>query len=231
MRSVPRWLAAAAGGAAKRAKAAKQPAKPSAKTETPTPTPADFGMVFNPKGLDLDAFEDDMVRCIDCLTQAEEDRAEMVRLEDQLHKAAGELIVHSDVYSSLPDKDKEWLNQSEQFIKTSNALVAQVEKRLKLLDVIIDANSKVIEEGEGEIKEVPPMEKNFSTRVADLVSAIYVSLESAPKLNEADEEDEENDEDDEEISEEDLKMMEEQLELRAKAQKVQAREKPSRNKS
>ena len=66
MRSGSRWLAAAAGSAAKRAKATKQPGATEArsKMEGPAPSVADFGLVFNPKGVDLDAFEDDMVRCL-----------------------------------------------------------------------------------------------------------------------------------------------------------------------
>jgi hypothetical protein len=198
MRSVARLFAAA-----KRPRAAEAARKAHPPVAKQTMTLDDLGIVFNPQGLDLGALEADMVRCVESLTVAEEKRAQLARIEDQLQHAASQLVMRTvGAYSDDPAKEQSWLRECDAFVTVGETLLAQAQKHAKECDAVIENNVRIIEEAEGTVKEVSALDKQFQARVADHISAIYNALEKLPEQKQNDEEDDEEDDEDDEFEDE-----------------------------
>jgi hypothetical protein len=183
---------------AKRPRAAEAARKAQPPVAKQPMTLDDLGIVFNPQGLDLGALEADMVRCVETLTVAEEKRAQLERLEDQLQHAASQLVMRTTgAFRDDSVKERSWLRECESFMSVGETLLAQLQKHAKECDAVIENNVRIIEEAEGTVKEVAQLDRQFQARVAEHISAIYTALEKLPEQEENDEdEDEENDEDD-----------------------------------
>lgn len=164
----------------------------------------DLGIVFNPQGLDLEALEADMVRCVEMLTVAEEKRAQLARMEDQLQRATSELVMRTTgAFRDDAAKEQAWLQECEGFVTAGETLLAQLQKHAKECDAVIDNNVRIIEEAEGTVKEVALLDSQFQARVAEHISSIYTAMERLPEQEENDDDDDEIDEEDEEDEEED----------------------------
>jgi ATP-dependent protease HslVU (ClpYQ) peptidase subunit len=201
MRSVARLFAAAKRPRA--AEAARKAQPPAAKQ---TMTLDDLGIVFNPQGLDLGALEADMVRCVESLTVAEEKRALLERIEDQLQHASSQLVMRTvGAYKDDPAKEQSWLRECDGFVTVGETLLAQVQKHAKECDAVIENNVRIIEEAEGTVIEVSVLDKQFQARVADHISSIYNALEKLPEQDRNDEDEDEEDDEDEDDEFEDEK--------------------------
>jgi hypothetical protein len=94
------------------------------------------------------------------------------------------------------------LKKSEKFLVKADKLLADVKSLMKVSELSLDANASVLEEGEGKIVEVEPVGKDLlALSVSALETAVREALASAPKLNEAIEDEQEEDADEEEEEE------------------------------
>jgi len=63
----------------------------------------DFSILFNPRNIDIDAFEKEMVRCADFISIAMQNNELLDDLEGRLVAVDAEIVTHADVYRKVDE--------------------------------------------------------------------------------------------------------------------------------
>lgn len=63
----------------------------------------DLSILFNPRNIDIDAFEKEMVRCADLISIAMQNKELLDDLEDRLAAVDAEVVTHTDVYRKVDE--------------------------------------------------------------------------------------------------------------------------------
>lgn len=65
---------------------------------------SDLSIVFNPRDIDIDAFEKDMIRCTDYIAIAMKNRELLEQFEDRLVALNADIVAHADVYREVDEE-------------------------------------------------------------------------------------------------------------------------------